>query len=182
MVGWSSSGEAMTSPQGVEGPGIPRMEGRTGPTPRRIRRGSRLVLLGVTAVVGIVVGGLYIALQLVPAAPPRTQEVGSVRATFTTDPRVPWAGPAEVTIWVVDAVGVPVTDAEVTLQYDMERDSIGRPMSGMGDPGRATARMDSPGRYTAPVTFTVAGQWRVRVAIARAGRPEGQGAFLVTVR
>jgi hypothetical protein len=95
------------------------------------------------ALVGIVVGGLYLALQLVPAAPPRTQDIGSVRVTFTTDPRVPWAGPAEVTIWVVDAAGFPVAEAEVTLYYDMERDSIGRPMSGMGEPGRSPAGMDS---------------------------------------
>jgi hypothetical protein len=91
-------------------------------------------------------------------------------------------GPAEVTIWVVDATGIPVTDAEVALTYDMERDSIGRPMSGMGEPGRAMARMDSPGRYSVPVTFPMAGQWMVRIAIARRGQPEGQGMFLVTVR
>lgn len=172
----------MTGRQGVEGPGNPRMEARTGVPLRRTRTGSLVVVLGVTAVVGIVVGGLYLALQRVPAAPPRTQEIGSIRITLGTEPRVPWAGPAEVTIWVVDAAGVPVTDAEVTLHYDMERDSIGRPMSGMGEPGRAPARMHSPGRYTARVTFTRAGQWMVRVTIARAGRPAGQGAFLVTVR
>jgi YtkA-like len=158
------------------------MAAGTGPTPRRFRRGSRLVVLGVMALVGIVVGGLYLALQLVPAAPPRTQEIGSVQVTFTTDPRVPWAGPAEARIWVVDAAGVPVTDAEVTLHYDMGRDSMGRPMSGMGDPGRSQARMNSPGRYTAPVNFMMAGQWTVRVAITRGGRDEGQGTFLITVR
>ena len=165
-----------------EGSTAGQMEARSGVPLRRTRTGTLVVALGITGAVGIVVGGLYLALQRVPAAPPRTQEIGSIRITLGTEPRVPWAGPAEVTIWVVDAAGVPVTDAEVTLHYDMERDSIGRPMSGMGEPGRAPARMHSPGRYTAPVTFTRAGQWMVRVTIARAGRPAGQGAFLVTVR
>jgi hypothetical protein len=82
----------------------------------------------------------------------------------------------------VDGGGVSISDAKVSVTYDMETDSIGRPMVGMGDPGRAMARMNSPGRYTALVTFTMAGQWRVRVAIARGGRQEGQGEFLVTVR
>jgi len=159
-----------------------RGRARVAPAPRRDRTGSLVVLLGITAVVGIVTGGLYLALMRVPAAPPRTQQIGSLRATFATDPRVPWAGPAEVTIWVVDAAGVPVTDAMVTLAYDMETDSIGRRMAGMGEPGRATARMNSPGDYSALVTLTMAGQWRLRVAIARGGRQEGQGEFLVTVR
>ncbi|HEX9900198.1 MAG TPA: FixH family protein, partial [Candidatus Methylomirabilis sp.] len=72
--------------------------------------------------------------------------------------------------------------AKVTVTYDMVTDSIGRRMAGMGPPGRMAAHLDGPGRYVAPVTFTMAGQWRVRVAIDRAGRQEGQGEFLVTVR
>jgi hypothetical protein len=87
-----------------------------------------------------------------------------------------------LTLSILDANGIPVTDAAVTLTYDMERDSSGRPMSGMGKPDRAMARMDSAGRYSVPVNFSMAGQWMVRVAIARAGRHEGEGAFLVTVR
>jgi hypothetical protein len=70
----------------------------------------------------------------------------------------------------------------VIVGYDMESDSIGRRMAGMGPPGRTAAHFESPGRYTAPVNFTMAGQWRVRIAIDRGGRQEGQGEFLVTVR
>lgn len=150
--------------------------------PRRFWTGPIGIGLAVVGAIGVLVGGLYLALLRVPAAPPRTQQIGSVRVTFGIEPRAPWAGPAEVMISIVDARGTPVSDAEVTLTYDMETDSIGRRMAGMGEPGRATARMESSGRYTAPVTFPMAGQWAVRVAIARAGRPEGQGAFLVTVR
>jgi hypothetical protein len=83
---------------------------------------------------------------------------------------------------VVDGQGAPVTDAAVTLTYYMETDSTGRRMDGMGPPARATVRMESPGRYMAPVNFTMAGQWTVRVAIARSGHEQGQGVFLVTVR
>jgi hypothetical protein len=165
-----------------QGPTAGQMEAPAEVPRRRTRTGSLVVTLGITAVVGVVAGGLYLALLRVPAAPPRTQRIGSVRATFATEPRAPWAGPAEVAIWVVDAAGAPVTDATVSLTYDMERDSIGRPMSGMGGPGRAIARMDSAGRYSVPVTFSMAGQWRVRVAIDRGRRQEGQGEFLVTVR
>ncbi|MBI4737829.1 MAG: FixH family protein [candidate division NC10 bacterium] len=138
--------------------------------------------LAVVGAIGVLVGGLYLALQRVPAAPPRTQQIGSVRVTVGTEPRVPWTGPAELVVSIVDAGGTPVTDAAVTLTYDMETDSIGRRMAGMGEPGRAAARMDSPGRYSAPVSFRMAGQWMVRVAIDRGGRQEGQGEFLVTVR
>jgi hypothetical protein len=88
----------------------------------------------------------------------------------------------DLTISIVGADGTPVTNAEVAVLYDMERDSIGRPMAGMGGPDRAEARLDGPGRYTTPVSFTMAGQWRVRVGIARGGRQEGEGVFLVTVR
>lgn len=148
------------------------------------RRRTRPLVIGLWAFagIGIVVGGLYLALQRVPAAPPRTQQIGSVRVTFGTDPRAPWAGPAELRFSIVDGSGTPVTDAAVTLTYDMDTDSLGRRMAGMGDPGQATARVDSRGGYSAPVSFTMAGQWRVRVAIARDGREEGQGEFLVTVR
>jgi len=172
----------MSSQPEREGSTAGQMEACSGVPLRRTRTGTLVVVLGVTAMVGIVTGGLYLALLRVPAAPPRTQQIGSVGATFSTDPRVPWVGPAELTISLVHQRGVPVSDAQVALTYEMQTDSIGRPMAGMGDPGRALARMDSPGRYTALVTFTMAGQWRVRVAIDRGGRQEGQGEFLVTVR
>ena len=158
------------------------MTARKGDGPRWPRRGSLVVALGVTAAVGIVTGGLYLALLRVPAAPPRTQQIGTVRVTFGTDPRVPWTGPAELKLSIVDASGTPVTDAAVTLTYDMETDSIGRRMGSMRPPGRIAAHLDAPGRYIVPVTFTMAGQWRVRVAISRMGQQEGQGEFWVTVR
>lgn len=172
----------MSSQPEREGCTAGQMEVRTGVPLRRTRTGSLVVALGITGVVGIVVGGLYFALQRVPAAPPRTQQIGFVRVTFGTDPRVPWTGPAELRLSIVDASGTPVTDAAVTLTYEMATDSIGRRMAGMGPPGRIAAHLDAPGRYVAPVIFTMAGQWRVRVAIARGGRQEGQGEFLVTVR
>ena len=151
-------------------------------TPRRFWTGPIGIGLGVLGAVAVLVGGLYLALQRVPAAPPRTQQIGTVRVTFGTDPRVPWTGPAELTLSIVDASGTPVTNAAVTLTYDMEADSIGRRMAGMRPPGRIAAHLDAPGRYIAPVTFTLAGQWRVRVAISRMGQQEGQGEFWVTVR
>lgn len=149
---------------------------------RRRRTAPIWIALAAVGGVGFLVGGVYLALMRVPAAPPRTQQIGSVRATFSTDPRVPWSGPAEVKIWVVDAAGAPVSDAEVIVGYEMETDSIGRRMAGMGPPSRIAAHLDAPGLYVAPVNFTMAGQWALYVAIARGGRQEGQGRFLVTVR
>ena len=150
---------------------------------RRVWTGSLGISLGVMGALAALVGGVYLALLRVPAAPPRTQEIGSVRATLGSEPRAPWGGvPATLTISIVDRGGAPVSNAQVTLTYDMETDSIGRRMAGMGAPGRMAAHLDGPGRYVAPVTFTMAGQWRVRFAIARGGRQEGQGEFLVTVR
>jgi hypothetical protein len=90
--------------------------------------------------------------------------------------------PALLTVSIVDHRGAPVSDAQVTLSYDMETDSIGRRMEGMGPPGRIAAHLGAPGRYVAPVNIIMAGLWRVRAAIARGGRPEGQGEFPATVR
>ncbi len=166
----------------VDGQELRAVGQRTVLAPQRTWSGPLAIALAAVGAVGMLVGGVYLALERVPAAPPRTQQIGSVRVTFGTDPRVPWSGPAEVKFSIVDATGAPVSDAEVIVSYEMETDSIGRRMAGMGEPGRATARMDSPGRYSAPVTFTMAGQWRVRAAIDRGGSQEGQGEFLVTVR
>jgi hypothetical protein len=83
---------------------------------------------------------------------------------------------------MADGNGAAVTDADVSLTYHMQADGTGRPMAGMGEPGRATARMASPGRYGAAVTFTMSGQWAVRVSVERGGRQEGQGMFLLVVR
>ncbi len=152
------------------------------PVRRRTWTGPIGIGLMVLVAAAAMVGGVYLVLLRIPAAPPRIQQIGSVRVTFETDPRVPWSGPAEVTLLMVDANGAPVTDAEVTVTYDMQTDSSGRPMGGMGAPSRATARMASPGRYTTAVTFPMAGQWAVRASIVRGARAEGQGMFLVTVR
>lgn len=139
--------------------------------------------LGAMGALAALVGGVYLALLRVPAAPPRTQQIGSVRATLGSEPRAPWAGvPAELTISIVDRGGAPVSNAKVTVTFDMETDSIGRRMGAMGPPGHIAAHLDAPGRYVAPVTFTMAGQWGVRIAIVRGEQPEGQGVFLVTVR
>ncbi|HSD51811.1 MAG TPA: FixH family protein [Candidatus Methylomirabilis sp.] len=162
---------------------MPEMGGDT--TPERRRRGTGPLGVGLMVLVAaaVMVGGAYLTLLRVPAAPPRTQQIGSVRATLGSEPRAPWTNvPAELTITIVDRGGVSISDAKVTVTYDMETDSIGRRMAGMGAPGRMAAHLDAPGRYVAPVTFTMAGQWRVRAAIARGGRQEGQGEFLVTVR
>ena len=158
-----------------------RTAARAGCSPRA-KRSPWPIALAVLGLIGVVVGGVYVSLLRVPTAPPRTQQIGAVRVTFATDPRIPWTGPATMVLSMADGHGTAVTDAEVSLTYDMQTDGIGRPMMGMGPPGRATARMASPGRYVAPVTFTMAGQWAVRVSIDRGGRPEGQGMFLVVVR
>jgi YtkA-like len=155
---------------------------RVGPLSGRKRKGPLPIILAVVGLIGVVVGGVYVALLRAPAAPPRTQQIGSVRATFGTEPAVPWTGPAMATMSLQDSGGTPVADAAVTLTYDMETDSSGRRMAGMSEPGRIAARMHAPGRYVAPMTFSMAGQWVVRVAIVRAGREEGQGSFLVIVR
>ncbi len=147
-------------------------------------RWRRPLIVGLAgmAVVGAFAGGLYLALLRVPAAPPRTQDVGRVRATFETQPRVPATGQATLTLVLMDAGGSPVTGASVTFSYDMDRDGLGRPMIRMGPPGRAVASMVSPGRYAAPVAFSMSGQWTVRAAIAFDGQTEGEARFLVAVR
>jgi hypothetical protein len=165
-----------------EGVMADRTATRVGSVSGRKRNGSLPIVLAVVCLVGVVVGGLYVALLRVPAAPPRTQQIGSVRVAFATDPHVPLRGPATVRLSISAADGTAVTDADVSLTYDMQTDGMGRPMAGMGEAGRARARMEAAGWYVAPVAFSMAGQWAVRVAIDRDGRQEGRGVFLVVVR
>ena len=148
----------------------------------RANRSPWLIALAVLGLVGVVVGGVSVALLRVPAAPPRTQQIGSVRVTFGTEPALPWTGPATLMLSIVDADGTAVTDADVSVIYVMQTDGSGRPMAGMGEPGRTTASMIAAGRYVAPVTLPMAGQWGVQVFIARGGQEEGKGTFLVIVR
>jgi hypothetical protein len=158
------------------------MATRVGSVAARKRKGPFSIVLVVVGLIAVVMGGVYVALLRVPAAPPRTQQIGSVRVTFGTEPQLPWTGPATLMLSIADPDGTAVTDADVSVTYDMQTDGSGRPMAGMGEPGRATARMASPGRYVTPVTFTMAGQWAVRVTVGRGGQAAGQGTFLVVVR
>jgi hypothetical protein len=72
-------------------------------------------------------------------------------------------GPAVVTLKLADAAGKPVTGARITVETDMSH-------AGMS-PGFAEAKEAEAGRYKAPLTFQMAGDW---VILLHVTLPDGK--------
>jgi hypothetical protein len=78
-------------------------------------------------------------------------------------PQPPRVGPATITLRLFGADGAPYKDAEIRLEGNMSHAGM-RPIF-------SEARRAGPGRYEAPVEFTMAGDWIILVHITL---PQGQ--------
>lgn len=90
---------------------------------------------------------------------------GPYRLSVTTEPNVVPVGRAKVTIKVTTAQGAPVSDATVKVLARM-------PGMNMGEREETAVPSDSRGTYTAPATFSMAGNYDVTVSVSS---PIGSG-------
>ena len=70
-------------------------------------------------------------------------------------------GPAIITLRLADATGNPMTGARITLEGNMSH-------AGMS-PVFGEAKEAEPGRYQAPLEFTMPGDWIILIHITAAG-------------
>lgn len=79
----------------------------------------------------------------------------SIRIEHEVIPVPPRVGPATIALNISDASGKAVTRASVTIEGDMSH-------AGMG-PVFSEAKEQSPGRYQAPLQFSMAGDWVILI-------------------
>jgi hypothetical protein len=102
--------------------------------------------------------GLLLAC-LAAGCSPAADFASTIALDWTVTPSPPAIGPATVSLTLTDTrSGRPLAGAEVRIEGDMSHPGM-KPVFG-------TAREAAPGRYEAPLTFTMAGDW-VLVADAR---------------
>lgn len=75
----------------------------------------------------------------------------AVEVEWTLRPDPPHVGPTTLTLALVDSAGHPVTGADVSVEGNMAH-------AGM-QPDFVEATERDSGRYTAPMEFTMAGDW-----------------------
>jgi hypothetical protein len=90
-------------------------------------------------------------------------DLADIGVNVTVNPNPPQVGQAVVTLTLSEAGGQPLTGAEVELEGNMTH-------AGMA-PTLAQPDEVSPGRYEAPLDFTMAGDWFILV---RATLPDGR--------
>ena len=111
-------------------------------------------------------GSAILALVMVAAAPgcrPSSPQAPGLEARLEVKPQPPRQGPAAITVSLSEADGRPVAGAEVKLEGNMTH-------AGMV-PVFASARESAPGRYEAPIEFTMGGDWYILVT---ASLPDGR--------
>lgn len=96
------------------------------------------------------------------AAQPPTRKAGDLEVTVGFRPDPPKPGKSEVTLLVTGKDKKPVTGAKVRLFFGM-------PSMGMEKMGMATARETKPGSYQASTTFSMAGEWEMKVMVTPKG-------------
>lgn len=90
-------------------------------------------------------------------------DLPNVGVNVTVNPNPPPVGQATVTVTLSEANGQPITGAKVELEGNMTH--AGMP------PTQAQPQEVSPGRYEAPLDFSMAGDWFILV---RATLPDGR--------
>lgn len=106
---------------------------------------QRLVHASAHALVALMLAS---ALGACAEPPP---EAPDVDVELAVDPQPPRQGPANVTVWLRDAAGEPLSGARLQIEGNMNH-------AGMR-PSFATPEEVAPGRYQATLDFTMAGDW-----------------------
>lgn len=93
-----------------------------------------------------------------------TKKAGSNTVTITLQNDPPATGVNAFTVLVKDAAGKTVTDAKVTVGYEMP-----------AMPGMPAMRYKAPALlksslYTGTMNFSMAGSWQISVKVARGGK------------
>ena len=102
-------------------------------------------LLAVAALASLALAGC--------AAPASTEP--NVAIQHEISPHPPAVGPASVTLTLSDAGGAPVTGATLRVEGNMSHPGM--------EPVFGDATEVAPGRYRAPLEFTMAGDWYILV-------------------
>jgi hypothetical protein len=97
---------------------------------------------------------LAVALNLSGCRQP-AEPAPEVKVACQVSPDPPVVGPATVTVTLTGPEGQPVTGAEVALEGNMSHAGM-KPVFG-------TAKEVRPGRYEAPLEFTMGGDWFILV-------------------
>ncbi|HEV2843936.1 MAG TPA: FixH family protein [Thermoanaerobaculia bacterium] len=108
---------------------------------------------------------LWLAVCLAGAGcQPPSKDNPDIALEWSIQPDPPFVGPAKASLTLTDAkAGRPVEGAEVRLEGNMAH-------AGM-KPVFSTAREVAPGRYEAPLDFTMGGDWFILIdATLRDGR------------
>lgn len=93
----------------------------------------------------------------------QTSDISSIGLDLTVSPDPPTTGPAAVVIQLTDETGQPLAGATVELEGNMSH-------AGMA-PVFSQAKEVEPGRYEAPLAFTMGGDWFILV---KATLPDGR--------
>lgn len=91
------------------------------------------------------------------------QDLSDIGLGVEVNPNPPAVGQATVTLTLTDAGGQPISGAKVEVEGNMTH-------AGMA-PNQAQPQEIAPGRYEAPLEFTMAGDWFILV---RATLPDGR--------
>lgn len=93
----------------------------------------------------------------------QTSDISSIGLDLTVSPDPPTTGPTAVVIQLTDETGQPLAGATVELEGNMSH-------AGMA-PVFSQAKEVEPGRYEAPLAFTMGGDWFILV---KATLPDGR--------
>lgn len=104
-----------------------------------------------------------LVLLMLAACSRGSAEQPDVQVALAVAPNPPSIGAATVTVSLAAAGGAPITGANVRLEGTMSH-------AGM-QPVQAQAKETAPGRYEAPLQFTMGGDWFI---VVHATLPDGR--------
>ncbi|MCB0210307.1 MAG: FixH family protein [Anaerolineae bacterium] len=106
---------------------------------------------------------LFTVMGLVGCGRGQTSDINAIGIDLSVSPDPPAVGPATLVLTLTDEQGQPISGAELELEGNMSH-------AGM-TPVFSQAQEVEPGRYEAPLEFTMGGDWFVLV---KATLPDGR--------